>query len=228
MSTPDPALLERHGLTLGRIPAHRAIPGTRPDPDRAGHLLRDVVRALQLQELANPLEEAPDPGAARRAGPRRERRRRRHRRRLRRRLQDRVAQPSVVHRAVPGRRHRRGRHHPRHLHDGRPADRAPQLAPLRPDRRARRGAHPAHRRRCGGGHRRLRQQHRHPDHRRRDCLRAALRREPARQCPVPRHRARRRSREGAGRWCRQPGLLRGRQHRPRRDPRRHHGLRGVR
>ena len=80
----------------------------------------------------DPPEEAADRRAARAAGARRERRRRRHRRRPRRRLQDRIAQPSVVHRAVPGRRDRRRRHHPRHLHDGRAADRAAELAALRP------------------------------------------------------------------------------------------------
>ena len=34
-------------------------------------------------------------------------------------FQGRVAQPPVLHRAVPGRGHRRRRHPPRHLHDGR-------------------------------------------------------------------------------------------------------------
>ena len=46
-------------------------------------------------------------------------------------VQDRVAQPPVVHRAVPGGGHRRGRHHPRHLHDGRAADRAARLVAVR-------------------------------------------------------------------------------------------------
>ncbi len=93
-------------------------------------------RALLLQELARPSEEAADRRAARAAGPGRERRRRRHRRRPGRRLQDRIAQPPVVHRAVPGRGDRRRRHHPRHLHDGRAADRAAELAALRPARRS--------------------------------------------------------------------------------------------
>ena len=87
--------------------------------------------ALQLQELARAPEDAADRGSAGAAGAGRERRRRRYRRRPRRRLQDRIAQPSVVHRAVPGRGDRRRRHHPRHLHDGRAPDRAAQLAALR-------------------------------------------------------------------------------------------------
>ena len=70
-------------------------------------------------------------------GGRRERRRRRHRRRLLRRLQDRVAQPPVGHRAVPGRGDRRRRHRARHLRDGRAADRAARLAALRPAGRRR-------------------------------------------------------------------------------------------
>ena len=73
-------------------------------------------------------EDAADRRPAGAAGARRERRRRGHRRRPRRRLQDRVAQPPVVHRAVPGRGDRRRRHHPRHLHDGRATDCAAELA----------------------------------------------------------------------------------------------------
>ena len=96
-----------------------------------------MVGALQLQELARASEDAADRRAAGAAGAWRERRRGRHRRRARRGLQDRIAQPPVVHRAVPGRRDRRRRHHPRHLHDGRAADRAAELAALRRARRAR-------------------------------------------------------------------------------------------
>ena len=77
-------------------------------------------------------------------------------------------------------------------------------------------------------HRRLRQQHRHPDHRRRDRLRRGLRRQPAGQRAVPRPRPPRRDHQGPGHRGRQPGLLRRRQDRPRRHPRRHHGIGGVR
>ena len=60
-----------------------------------------------------------------------------------------IAQPPVRGRAVPGRRDRRRRHPPRHLHDGRPADRGARRAALRrsgrpanpsPGRRRRRAA----------------------------------------------------------------------------------------
>ena len=134
--TSMPAVLERHGLKRRRIRPHRGVSRPRAEPDRARHLLGDVVRALQLQELARPSADAADRRPAGAAGAWRERRRRRHRRRAGRGLQDRVAQPSVVHRAVPGRGDRRRRHHPRHLHDGRAADRADELAAVRAARRA--------------------------------------------------------------------------------------------
>ncbi len=60
-----------------------------------------------------------------------------------------------------------------------------ELAALRLARRARH-APPARGR--GRRHRRLRQQHRHPDRRRRDRVRAVVRRQPARQRLLPRHR----------------------------------------
>ena len=101
-----------------------------------------MERALLVQVVARPPRAAADEGAARHPGPGRERRRRRHRRRLRGRLQDGVAQPPVVHRAVPGRGDRRRRHPARRLHDGRAPDRVPQLAALRPARS------PAHARSC--------------------------------------------------------------------------------
>ena len=127
---PRPARPDRR-----RIRAHRRAHRPRAEPDRARHLLGHVVRALRLQELARPPQEAADRRAARRPGPGRERRRRRHRRRPGRRLQDRIPQPPLVHRAVPGRGDGRRRHPPRHLHHGRPADRRPGLAALRPARR---------------------------------------------------------------------------------------------
>ena len=105
----------------GRVRPHPAADGPRAQSARARAVFGDVVGALQLQELARPSQDAADHRPARRAGAGRERRRRRHRRRLVRGLQDRVAQPPVVHRAVSGRGHRRRRHHPRHLHDGRAA-----------------------------------------------------------------------------------------------------------
>ena len=55
----------------------------------------------------------------------------RRRRRPRRGLQGREPQPPVGRRALPGRRHRRRRHPPRHLRDGRAADRRARLAAVR-------------------------------------------------------------------------------------------------
>ena len=77
-------------------------------------------------------------------------------------------------------------------------------------------------------HRRLRQQHRHPDGRRRDRVRAVLRRQPAGQRVLPRHRAGRRHHQGRGLGRRQRRVLRRRQDRPRRHPRRDDGVGGVR
>ena len=79
-------------------------------------------------------EEAPDAGQERRPGAGRERRHHRHRRRAGRRLQDRIAQPPLVHRALPGRGDGGRRHPARHLHHGRAADRPDGLAALRPAR----------------------------------------------------------------------------------------------
>ena len=75
------------------------------------------------------------------------------------RLQDRIAQPSLGGRAIPGCRHRRRRDPPRHLHDGCPANRDPRRPPLRrPGRRA--DAPPSARR--GSRRGRLRQLRRRP------------------------------------------------------------------
>ena len=90
-------------------------------------------------------------------------------------VQDRVAQPPVGDRAVRGRGDRRRRHRPRHLRDGRAADRAARLAALRPAARTSAQPLPVQRRRRR--HRRLRQLHRHPDGRRRGV--ASRRRTPA-------------------------------------------------
>ena len=56
------------------------------------------------------------------------------------RVQDRIAQPSQLHRAVSGRGHRRRRHSARHLHHGRAAHRGAGFAALRPPRRSATGA----------------------------------------------------------------------------------------
>ena len=124
--------------------------GRGAQPRRARRLLGDVVGALQLQELARGAARAADDRTARPAGARA---RTPARSAIgdgpRGGVQDREPQPSVVHRAVSGRRHRRRRHPARRVHDGRAPDRQPQLAALRqlrpsahplPDRRRRRAA----------------------------------------------------------------------------------------
>ena len=174
------------------------------------------------------LKKLPTDGPARAAGAGRERRRGRHRRRPRRGLQDRVAQPSVVHRAVPGRGDRRRRHHPRHLHDGRAADRAAQRAALRTARRP----NGARTRRIVEGVVRGIGGYGNsigiPTVGGEIAFDALLRRQPARQRPVPRHRRRGRAGQGQRVGLGQSRLLRRRQDRPRRHPRRDDGVGGVR
>ena len=134
----------------------------------------------------------------------------------------------VVHRAVPGRGDRRRRHHPRHLHHGRAADRAHELAAVRIARRSGRRPQPPHRRRRRRRHRRLRQQHRHCHGRRRDRLRRLVLGQPARQRLLSRNCQGRRARPSQRLGRRQPRLLRRRQDRPRRHPRRDDGVGRVR
>ena len=108
-------------------------------------------------------------------------------------LQGRVAQPSVLRRALSGRGDRRRRHRARHPRDGRPAGRGDGPAALRRGRPPRHRAGPARRRR---GHRRLRQLPRPAQHRRRGGLR-----------PVA-TRATRWSTRSAWACCRSTGLQR--------------------
>ena len=124
------------------------------------------------------------PGHGRAAGRHgRERRRGRRRPGLRRHLQDRVAQPPVLRRAVPGCGHRRRRHRARHPDHGRTAGRGDGLAAVRACRRPRHRAGAARR---GGRHRRLRQLPGPAEHRRRGGLRPVLLGQPAGQRAVRR------------------------------------------
>ena len=108
----------------------------------------------------------------------RERRRRRHRRGLGGHVQDRVAQPPELHRAVPGRRDRRRRHRARHHLDGRPPGRGHGRAALRRHRPPRHRPRRARRRLAASV---LRQLPRPAEHRRRDLVRLGLPGQPARQ-----------------------------------------------
>ena len=151
----------------------------------------------------------------------RECRRGRHRRRACGRVQDREPQSSVVHRALPGRGDRRRRHPARYLHHGRAADRLAQFASLRQHRSP---AHALFARRRGRRHRRLRQLHRRAHGGRRVLFRRVLQRQYSRQRVYSRrgqektdlHRRRQRRR--------QSGDLRRLEDRPRRHPRRDHGV----
>ena len=152
-----------------RIRAHRRVPRPRAEPDRARHLLGDVVRALQLQELARPPEDAADRRAAGAAGARRERRRRRHRRRLAAVFKiESHNHPSFIEPYQGAATGVGGIIRDIFTMGARPIALMNSLrfGPL--DAPGTRASARRRRRR----HRRLRQQHRHPDRRRRDRLRA--------------------------------------------------------
>jgi phosphoribosylformylglycinamidine synthase len=119
-----------------------------------------VVRALQLQELARPLEDAADRRSAGAAGTRRKRRRRGHRRRACRRVFkiESHNHPSFIE-PYQGAATGVGGIIRDIFTMGRRPIRAPQFAALRIARRARNPPPARGRRR---GHRGLRQQHRHP------------------------------------------------------------------
>ena len=163
------------------------------------------------------LKTFPDHRAAGAPGPRRERRRAPPAGWLGGRVQDRVAQPSVGGRALPGRGDRRRRHPARRVHHGRAPGRDAQQPALRPAGPA---AQPLPVRRRRERHRRLRQLRRRADPRRRGRLRAGLQRQPAGQRDVRRAAARGRPDPGRGRGRRQRAHRRRRAHRPRRHPRR--------
>ena len=216
-----------------RVRAHPQHPRPPPHQRRARDVLGHVERALLLQvveDLPAPVrqeghardEAAPDGGHGR------ERRRARHRRGLGGHVQDRVAQPPELHRAVPGRRDRRRRHRARHHLDGRAPGRRHGRAALRRHRPPR---HRARRARRRLGHQLLRQLPRPAEHRRRDLVRLRLPGEPARERargrraaprgPAPREREGRRQQGRAVRCAH-----RRRRHRRRVDPRVRHVRRG--
>ena len=66
----DQTVLEQHGLKPDEYDRIRAAARPRAQPARARAVLGDVVGALQLQELARPSEDAADDRPARRAGSR--------------------------------------------------------------------------------------------------------------------------------------------------------------
>ena len=221
-------VLERHGLTPDEYDRIVELLGREPNLTELGIFSVMWSEHCSYKSSRVHLKTLPTDGPARAAGPGRERRRRRHRRRPGRGLQDRVAQPSVVHRAVPGRGDRRRRHHPRHLHDGRAADRAAELAALRLARRP----DGARTRRIvegvvagiGGYGNSIGI----PTVGGEIVFDEIVRGQSAGQRLLPRHREGRRDRQGRRDGRRQPRLLRRRQDRPRRHPRRDDGVGGVR
>ena len=205
----------------GRVPAHPRHPRPAPHLGRARDVLGDVVRALLVQVVQGAPAQVRvaahrDPGRQDARRHRRERRRRRHRAGLGGHLQGRVAQPPVLHRAVPGRRHRCRRHRPRHHGDGRPADRGDGLAAVRGGRPPRHLPRRARRRRR---RRRLRQLPRPAQHRRRGRLRRLLPGQPAGQRALRGRAAARGPPPGQRHGRGQPGRAVRRAHRRRRHRR---------
>ena len=179
----------------GRVRPHRRAARPRAEPHRARHLLGDVVRALQLQELARP--------SARRCRP---------------------TGPRVLQ--GPGENAGavdigdglaavfkiESHNHPSFIEPYQGAATGvggiirdiftmgarpiALLNSLRFGPLDDAAATPPHRRRRGRGHRRLRQQHRHPDGRRRGRVRRRLRGQSAGQRLLPRHREGRRDLKG--------------------------------
>ena len=126
-----PQLVQEHGLKPDEYERFVALIGRDADADRARHRLGDVERALLLQVLAPAPAHPADEGALGDPGAGRERRRHRHRRRAGLRVQDGEPQPPLLHRALPGRGDRRRRHPARRVHHGRAADRGAERAALR-------------------------------------------------------------------------------------------------
>ena len=133
----DSHVLERHGLKPDEYDRIVRFLGREPNLTELGIFSVMWSEHCSYKSSRVHLKTLPTEGTAGAARPGRERRRGGHRRRAGGGVQDRVAQSPVVHRAVSGRGDRRRRHHPRHLHDGRAADRAAELAALRVARRDR-------------------------------------------------------------------------------------------
>ena len=188
MTHRPPTLLERHGLTPRGIPAHRRRARARADADRARHLLGDVVGALQLQELARAPEDAADRPASACC-----------------RARARTPAPSTSATASRAVFKIESHNHPSFIEPYQGAATGVGgiirdiftmgARPIALLNSLRFGSldDPLVRRTFAGvvaGIARLRQQHRHPDRRRRDRVRRELHRQSARQRVLPRHRQR--------------------------------------
>ena len=220
-----PELVAEHGLKPDEYQRILKLIGRDAELHRARHLLGDVERALLVQVVQGASARPADQGAVGDPGTGRERRRDRHRRWACRRVQDGEPQPPELHRALSGRGDRGRRHPARRVHHGRAADRLPQRAELRRSEASQDAASGVRR---GRRRRRLRQQLRRADGRRPGALPPALQRQQPRQRHGGRPRRRRQDflRGGVGR--RHADRLSRLQDRPRRHPRRQHGVGGVR
>ncbi len=123
-------LAAEHGLSAEEFERAVAILGRTPNLTELGVFSAMWSEHCSYKSSKIWLEDAADRGAARHLRARRARRGHRYRRRRRRGLQDREPQPPLIHRAVQGRGDRGRRHSARCVHDGRAADRPPQLAAL--------------------------------------------------------------------------------------------------
>ena len=126
----DAKVIEQHGLKPTNTSASSAL-GREPNLTELGIFSVMWSEHCSYKSSRVHLRTLPTDGPQVLQGPGENAGADRHRRRPRGGLQDRIAQPPVVHRAVSGRGDRRRRHHSRHLHDGRAADRAAELAALR-------------------------------------------------------------------------------------------------
>ena len=131
-----PEIIREHGLTPDEYEKIKQLLGGRePTLTELGIFSVMWSEHCSYKSSRVHLKRLPTRSKLRGAGAGRERRHHRHRRRLGLRLQDRVAQSSIVYRAVSGRRHRRRRNPARHFHHGRAAGRGDGFAALRPDLR---------------------------------------------------------------------------------------------
>ena len=130
----SPETLRQHGLTLDEYEKIKQLLGQR-EPTLTELGIFSVMWSEHCSYKSSRVHLKRLPTRSKRVlqGPGENAGHHRHRRRLGLRLQDRVAQSSVVHRAVSRRNHRRGRNPARHLHHGREAGRGNGFAEVRPD-----------------------------------------------------------------------------------------------
>jgi len=156
--TITPALIAQHQLTEAEYEKIVSILNREPNYTELGIFSVMWSEHCSYKSSRLHLKKLPTRGKLVLQGPRRKRRHHRHWPGLRHRLQDRIAQPPQLHRAVSRRGDRGGRHPARHFYHGGASDRRAGFAALRPAGRFRRwSAQQAHPGRRGLRHRALRQ-----------------------------------------------------------------------